>query len=61
MATQALSAELKAIFSKLKSGKYYRHYELKFENGQPKFVLSDIDRALDEAIKRWCGEDLGSM
>lgn len=52
----SVHADLKALFSTGTKPRYYRNYELTFENGQPTFILSEIDVALEEAIRRWCGE-----
>jgi hypothetical protein len=50
-------AQLFELFSKpIKSPqKAYRTYQLTFENGEPIFTLSDIDRILEETFKEIFG------
>jgi hypothetical protein len=50
-------AQLFELFSKpIKSPhKAYRTYQLTFENGEPIFTLSDIDRILEEAFEEIFG------
>jgi hypothetical protein len=46
-------AELFEVFSKPSKSpqKAYRTYQLKFENGEPVFTLSEIDRMLEEVFE----------
>ena len=50
-------AQLFELFSKpIKSPqKAYRTYQLTFENGEPVFTLSDIDRILEETFEEIFG------
>jgi hypothetical protein len=50
-------AQLFELFSKpIKSPqKAYRTYQLTFENGEPIFTLSDIDRILEETFEEIFG------
>jgi hypothetical protein len=50
-------AELFELFSKLSKSphKAYRTYQLSFENGEPVFTLSEIDRIFDEVLEKMFG------
>ena len=50
-------AELFELFSKPSKApqKAYRTFTLKFENGEPVWTLSEIDRMLDEVIEEIFG------
>jgi hypothetical protein len=52
-------AELFELFSKptKSSQKAYRTYELTFENGEPVFTLSEVDRILEGVFEEIFGPD----
>jgi len=52
-------AELYELFSKpIKSPqKAFRTYQLSFENGEPIFTLSEVDRILEEVFEEIFGAD----
>jgi hypothetical protein len=52
-------AELYELFSKpIKSPqKAFRTYQLSFENGEPIFTLSEVDRILEEVFEEIFGPD----
>ena len=50
-------AELYELFSKPKKApqKAFRTYQLSFQNGEPVFTLSEVDRILEEAFEEIFG------
>jgi len=52
-------AVLFELFSKSSKAhqKAYRKYDLKIENGEPVFSLSEFDRVFDEILEKWTGFD----
>ena len=57
MPTKPSVIALGDLFSQRPNAQSYRTYELKFVDKQPVFVLSEIDRVLDEAIAAAFGEE----